>query len=102
LVLFNLARWIAKEVTGPKNTDKKIFIVGPGGSGKSMTGVRLARAVARWISYYNHNGIFAHDKEYFEFDKDHIAIISTKDLLHVMTNRLKKNSVKIIDDCGVT
>jgi hypothetical protein len=84
----------------PKNVDKKIFIVGGAGTGKSMTGVRLAKALKRWISYYNHNGIFAHGDEYFTFDQDHVAVISTKDLLHVMTTRLKRNSIKIIDDCG--
>lgn len=67
-----------------------------------MTGVRFADALKRWISYYNHNQIFAHGDEYFTFDTEHVAVISTKDLIHVMTNRLKRNSIKIIDDCGAS
>jgi hypothetical protein len=101
MVLFNYARWVAKEVTGPKNIDKKIFITGPSGSGKSMAGLRLALAVKRWISHYNH-GNFDHADDYFQFDKDHIAIIDTEDLIHVMTTKLRKNSIKIIDDCGTS
>lgn len=101
MTLFNYARWIAKEVTGNKNIDKKIFVVGPAGSGKSMTGMALAPAVAKWISYYNH-GNFDHQKDYFTFDKDHVAVINMNDLIHVMANRLIKNSVKIIDDCGAS
>lgn len=101
MTLFNYSRWIAKQVTGPKNIDKKIFITGPSGCGKSMAGLRLALAVAKWISFYNHNN-FDHLEEYFKFDKDHIAIINTIDLMHVMTTKLRKNSVKIIDDCGTS
>lgn len=101
MALFNLARWIAKEVTGNKNVDKKIFIVGPAGSGKSMTGLTLAWAVALWISFFNH-GDFKHAKEYFSFDPEHIAVISTTDLIKLMTNYPKKNSVRIIDDCGAS
>lgn len=100
-MLFNLARWVAKEITGPKNVDKKIFIVGGAGDGKSMTGVAFARAVAKWISYYRY-GNFDHIDEFYTFDKDHVAVISQKDLIHVMTKRLVKNSVKIIDDCGAS
>lgn len=117
MTLFNLAKWIAGEVTcvnctncmraktcrhhgRPKNVDKKIFIVGGAGTGKSMSGMRFAKALARWISFFNHNGIYAHADDYFKFDEDHVAVISTRDLLHVMTKRLKRNSVKIIDDCG--
>lgn len=116
---FNLSRWIAKEVTCldcrdcfhkktcshpglPLNKDKKIFIVGGAGSGKSMTGVRLTKPLNNWISYYNNNGIFKPDEAYYSFDKDHVAIISTKDLLHVMATKLKRNSIKIIDDCGAS
>lgn len=104
MTLFNFSKWVAKEVTGPKNIDHKVFVVGPAGSGKSMTGVELALSVAKWISHYNHGERydFTHADEYFKFDKDHIAIINTNDLIHVMTTRLKKNSVKIIDDCGAS
>lgn len=101
MTAFNYSRWIAKEVTGPKNIDKKIFVVGPAGSGKSMTGLALAEAVSKWISYYNHKDM-AHAGEYFAFDQDHIAVIDTTDLIHVMTTPLKNNSIKIIDDCGAS
>jgi hypothetical protein len=67
-----------------------------------MSGVRLAKALDPWISYYNNNGIFKRDEGYYNFDKDHVAVISTKDLLHVMSTKLKKNSIKIIDDCGAS
>lgn len=102
MTLFNYSKWIAKEVTGPKNIDKKIFVVGPAGSGKSMTGLKLAHSVARWISYYNHNESFDHADKYFKFDSDHIAVIDTGDLIHVMTTPLERNSVKVIDDCGAS
>lgn len=116
MVIFNLAQWVARQVTCvscescwnkcknkgmPKNRDMKIFIVGPAGSGKSMSGLRFAEAVSRWISYYLHyNDGYSKAKEYFSFDKEHVAVISTTDLLYVMTKRLNKHSVKLIDDCG--
>jgi hypothetical protein len=65
-----------------------------------MTGLALATAVAKWISYYNHDGDLGHASEYFSFDPDHIAVIDTEDLIHLMTQYPKKNSVRVIDDCG--
>lgn len=99
MTLFNLAKWVAKEVTGNKNVDKKIYVVGPAGSGKSMTGLSLANACAKWISFYNHDD-FKHASKYFKFDEDHIAVINTDDFIKLMTSYPEKNSVRIIDDCG--
>jgi hypothetical protein len=100
MTLFNFSRWVAKQVTDPKkNADQKIFIVGPAGSGKSMTALALAEAVAYWISVFNH-GDPSHASEYFSFDQDHIAVIDNDDLIHLMTTYPKRNSVRVIDDCG--
>lgn len=99
MTLFNVARWVAKEVTGTKNVDKKIYVVGPAGSGKSMTGLSLAAACAKWISFFN-EGDFKHSSKYFKFDEDHIAVINTDDFIKLMTKYPEKNSVRIIDDCG--
>lgn len=101
MTVFNFSRWAAKRVTSKKNVDIKIFIVGPAGSGKSMTGIALAKRVAKWLSYIL-NGDYDHISDYYEFDGDHIAVISPRDLIHVMSKRLKKHSVKVIDDCGAS
>jgi hypothetical protein len=77
----------------------KIFITGPAGSGKSMAGVRLIKAIAKWISYYIY-GNFDHAEEFFKFDKEHVAVIDTKDLIYVMTRQLRRFSCKLIDDIG--
>jgi hypothetical protein len=99
--MFNFSRWVARQVTDPKkNVDQKIFIVGPAGSGKSMAGLALAQAVSKWISFYNHEGNLSHASEYFSFDEDHIAVIDNQDLIRLMTTYPKRNSVRIIDDCG--
>ena len=99
MVAFNYARWIAKRITSSMNVDRKIFIIGGPGTGKSMTGFALAKKLAKWVSYYKY-GNFDHADEFFKFDKDHIAVINTLDLIHVMTAKLVKHSIKIIDDCG--
>lgn len=96
---FNFARWAAKRIRSKKNVDLKIFVVGGPGDGKSMTGVILAKRIAKWLSYFEY-GDFDHINEFYKFDGDHVAVISTKDLLHVMSKRLNKNSGKILDDCG--
>jgi ribosomal protein S27E len=105
MTVFNYARWVAKEITGPKNIDKKIFIVGGAGDGKSMTAITLARAIAKWLSYYIY-GDFTHSEEFFSLEKEsiakHIAVISTDDLIKLMTTPAEKNSIRIIDDCGTS
>jgi hypothetical protein len=105
LPLFNYAKWVAKEVTDPKkNIDKKIFVVGPAGAGKSMTGLALATAISKWIAYYVKERFDKDTKpeDYFTFDDDHVAIINTLDLIKLMVKKLPKYSIKIVDDCGAS
>jgi hypothetical protein len=100
MTLFNYSKWVARQITNKsKNVDKKIFIIGPAGSGKSKTGLTLAVAIARWVSYYVY-GDFDHWKEFFNFDPDHVAVIDTSDLVALMIKKLKRFSIKIVDDCG--
>jgi hypothetical protein len=77
----------------------KIFITGPPAGGKSMTGVRLAKAIDRWCGYYVY-GNFEHAGDFFTLDENHIAVIDTVDLMILMTNRLRRFSIKIADDIG--
>jgi hypothetical protein len=105
--VWSYAQYIARLITGPKNIDRKIFVVGDSGDGKSMTGLCLAIRIAYWVSYYQNLKLIkqnlpptAKPEDYFTFDKDHVACINTDDLLHVATNRLPQYSVKILDDCG--
>jgi hypothetical protein len=101
--VFNFARWVAKQITNnKKNIDIKIFIVGPAGSGKSMTGLTLALLLDKYVAYfvYGKDEYMKHIGEFFSFDPNHIAIINTQDLIHVMTTMLCKHSIKVIDDCG--
>lgn len=101
MTIFNYSRWVAKEITSKKNIDKKIFIVGPPGSGKSKTALAFAKAIDKWISYYVY-GNFDHCGEYFKLDEDHIAVINADDLLKLMIKKLPKHNIKISDDCGTT
>lgn len=102
MTLFNYARYVAGEITSNKNCDKKIIISGPAGAGKSMTAVKLAQAIAKWIPYWliKRYGIVSKPEDFFKFDDDHIAIIDGDDLRRLMVNPLVKHSIKIADDCG--
>jgi hypothetical protein len=104
---WSYAQYVAKMVTGPKNIDRKIFIVGDSGDGKSMTGLCLALRISAWIAYYENVKLVKQNKianakaeDYFKFDDDHIACINTDDLIHVATVELPQYSIKMLDDCG--
>jgi hypothetical protein len=100
MTLFNFGKWAARQVTdSEKNVDLKIFIIGGPGTGKSKTGLALAKSVRRWTSFFL-CGDFDHAEDYFSFDEDHIAVIDTNDLVNVMIKKLRKHSTKIVDDCG--
>jgi hypothetical protein len=105
--VWSYAQYVAKQVTGPKNIDKKIFIVGDAGDGKSVTGLMLAIRIAFWIAYYVNLNLIKQNKpptakpeDYFTLDKDHIACIISEDLIHVATVELPQHSIKILDDLG--
>lgn len=101
MTLFNLSRWIAKEVTGAGDRDIKIYIIGPPASGKSKTAVALALKIKKWLSWYLYKD-FEHQDEYFKFDSEHLAIISSDDLLKMMMTYPPMYQIRIVDDCGNT
>jgi len=101
MVLFNLSRWIAKEVTGSGDRDMKIYIIGPPAAGKSKTAIALALKLKKWLSWYIHKD-FLHGDEFFKMDKDHLAIIDSNDLFRMMTTYPPMYQVRIVDDCGNT
>lgn len=104
MTLFNYAKYVAKEITSTKNCDKKIIISGPAGAGKSMSGIKLAQSIAKWIPYWliKRYGIVSKPEDFFKFDDDHIAIIDNDDLRKLMIKKLVRYSIKIADDCGTT
>jgi ribosomal protein L37AE/L43A len=99
MTLFNLSRWIAKEITGVGDRDMKIYIIGPPGSGKSKTALRLAQAIGKWVSWYKHKD-FDHADDYFKLDGEHLAVISSDDLYNMLTTYPPMYQVRIADDCG--
>jgi len=101
LTLFNFGRWVAKEITGSGDRDMKIYVIGPPGSGKSKTALRLALSIRKWISWYIHKD-FEHGEEYFKLDNEHLAVISSEDLFKMMTNYPPMYQIRIADDCGNT
>jgi hypothetical protein len=104
---WSYAQYIAKMITGPKNIDRKIFVVGDSGDGKSLTALNLAIRISRWVAYYlnceqvKKNEQATHKpEEFFKMDNDHVGCILGEDLIHVATVELPQYSIKILDDCG--
>lgn len=104
---WSYAMYVAKMITGPKNIDRKIFVVGDSGDGKSMTGLCLAIRIAFWVAHFENIKLIKQGKpatakpeDYFKFDDDHVACIDGDDLIHVATAELPQYSIKILDDCG--
>lgn len=100
---FNFARWVSKEIMSSKNIDKKIFIVGAAGDGKSMTGLHLALALDKWNSIHKY-GDLSHVGEFYHLDSvtdtEHTAVIDSDDLFDLMARPLCQYGIKLIDDCG--
>ena len=99
MVLFNLSKWIAKQVTNESDRDMKIYIIGPPGSGKSKTALSLALKIAKWLSWYNFHD-FTHVANFFKLDCGHLAVIDSDDLMDMMLTYPELNQIRISDDCG--
>lgn len=90
----NIAKYFANKITDAYNQDETLMIVGPRGSGKSNAGIYIAEQVAKEVAKIKGGK----PEDYFNFE--HIAIITTDEIVRVMKMR-KQYAIYILDDIGV-
>lgn len=97
---FELARHIAKILTGKRTQDVRILVVGATGSGKSELAMALAECIAIELSKIL-DGDESHGIKYFDHEKD-VGIITPERLLTVMCRETEPHHIKILDDIGMS
>jgi hypothetical protein len=92
-----LAKVWARRICGKHNKDIKLFIVGPQGSGKSRSAIKLAIRLSEEVA-----GIVGGKPEdYFPLDLSHVYIGDPEAHADALKN-IKKHCIYILDDAGVS
>lgn len=91
----SLSTMFAKIITSEHNQHAIVMIVGPGGSGKSWTGLKLASEIAKKVSE-----IKGGEPEQYYNLHDTLAVINKDEIKRVMDNAKQYNIIHL-DDIGV-
>jgi len=92
-----LAKIWARRICGKHNKDIKLFIVGPQGSGKSRSAIKLAIRLSEEVS----GMVGGEPGDYFPLDLSHVFIGDPEAHAEALKN-IKKHCIYILDDAGVS
>lgn len=92
-----LAKMWARRICGRHNKDIKLFIVGPQGSGKSRSSIKLAIRLSEEVA----GMIGGNPEDYFPLDLSHVFIGDPEAHAEALKN-IKKHCIYILDDAGVS
>lgn len=92
-----LAKIWARRICGRHNKDIKLFIVGPQGSGKSRSAIKIAIRLSEEVA----DMIGGKPEDYFPLDLSHVFIGDPEAHAEALKN-IKKHCIYILDDAGVS